>query len=317
MEAERTVRNFTIWEAERGNFPNMAVLAHWYQSCVVPLRTPADALTGEDIMAKGLKFTLIALVAWGFILSMGPTQHSFAENLTVGAAYSLRPAFHEIVPLFEREYGATVQILYGPSQTLRQQIEKGAPIDVFLPAAAIEVQKLEGKGLTLNGGARVFAQTSLVLVTPTTSRATPISFTDMVTDQRIRMALADPKTTSLGEITARSLTRLNSAYKSQFRLMHAEHSEHILQLLHNGEADMGIIYRVDAINNRHVRIVDEHPTGSYVPVSFGLAVVSTCRESSMETAERFVDFITSPRIQKLLLKYGFDAVPSNGIRAGN
>ena len=262
-------------------------------------------------MVRSFKLGLAVAAAWAFTLSIGTTQQVLATDLTIGAAYSLRPAFHEILPMFEREYGATVEVQYGPSQSLRQQIERGAPIDVFLPAAANEVEKLDRKGLTLNGGPKIYAQTSLVLVMSSTSRATPISFSDPAAG-RARMALGDPRTTALGEITARSLTKTNSAYKSRFHVLYAEHSEQIINLIRVGEADAGIIYRVDAVNSGQIRIIDENPTGSSVPVPFGLAVVSTCRETSLNTAEKFVDFMTSPRIQKLLLKYGFDAAPAGG-----
>ena len=47
-----------------------------------------------------------------------------------------------------------------------------------------------------------------------------------------------------------------------------------------------------------------------IPVVFGQAVVSTCRKTSLQAAEQFLNFMMSPRIQKLLLKYGFDAVPT-------
>ena len=95
----------------------------------------------------------------------------WAEPLTVGAPPSLRPAFSEILPMFEREYGAPVHIEYTPSKTLLRQIEKKAPIDVFLSAGKEEVDYLYKKGLTLNGRPRIFAQTSLVLVMSSDSPA--------------------------------------------------------------------------------------------------------------------------------------------------
>ena len=251
----------------------------------------------------------IAGVIAGVVTTEEPAQ---AESLTVGAAYSLRTAFQEIVPMFEREYGATVQVVYGPSQTLRRQIENGAAIDVFLPAAVTEIEKLEKKGLTLNGGARIYAQTSLVLVMSAASRATPISFRDAFPARATRIALGDPKTSALGEITASALIRLDPAYKSRFHLLHAQHSEDIVDLVRTEAADVGIVYRVDAINSRHMRIIDEQPAGAYLPVSFGEAVVWTCRKASLVVAEEFRDFMMSPRIQKLLLKYGFESVPATG-----
>ena len=255
------------------------------------------------------KFSLVVAIVSGLagvVLTGKPVQ---AESLTVGAAYSLKAPFQEILPMFEKEYGATVQVVYGPSQTLRQQIEKGAPIDVFLPEAVEEVENLHKKGLTLNGGPRVYAQTSLVLVMSTASQATSVSFHDVLPNRAIRIALVDPKTSALGEITARVLTKLDPAYRNRSHLLQAQHSDQVMNLVGTGQAEVGIVYRVDAINSGHVRIIDEAPVGRYMPVQFGEAVVWTCREASLGVATKFLDFIMSARIQKLLLKYGFDAVP--------
>ena len=74
---------------------------------------------------------------------------------------------------------------------------------------------------------------------------------------------------------------------------------------------MGIVYRVDAINSGQVSIIDETPAGTDTPVQFGHAVVWTCRKASLTVAEEFLNFIMSPRIRKLLHKYGFiDSVSS-------
>lgn len=259
----------------------------------------------------GIRTVSLAVIVAGGLMGVGVTgERVQAESLTIGAAHSLKPAFQEIVPMFEREYGATVHVLYGPSQTLRRQIEHGTPIDVFLPEAVEEVEKLEKQGLTLNGGLRTYAQTSLVLVMSASSWVTPISFYEGLPNRTTRLALGDPKTSSLGENTVRALTGFAVAHKNSSHLLHAQHSEDIINLVHTGKAEAGIVYRVDAINSGHMRIIDEATVGTYTPVRFGGVVVSTCREESLAVAENFLDFMTSPRIKKLLLKYGFDPVPS-------
>lgn len=258
------------------------------------------------------KFSLAIAVVTGLAAVVATGEPVRSETLTVGAVHSLKAPFQEIVPMFEKEYGATVHVVYGPSQTLRQQIEKGAPIDVFLSGAVEEVEKLQRKGLTLNGGPRIYAQTSLVLVMATASQATSVSFRDVLPNRGVRIALVDPKTSALGEITARALTKLDPAYKNHFHLLNAEHSDDVVNLVGTGKAELGIVYRVDAINSGQVRIIDEAPAGRYTPVQFGQAIVWTCRNASLPIAEEFFNFIMSPRVQKLLLKYGFDSVPSNG-----
>ncbi|MDR4462196.1 MAG: molybdate ABC transporter substrate-binding protein [Nitrospirales bacterium] len=259
-------------------------------------------------MAIALVGSILGVVATGTTVQ--------AEALTIGAAPSLRSALQEIVPMFEKEYGAAVKVVYGPSQTMRKQIEQGAAIDLFLPAAVEEVEKLQHKGLTLNGGPRIYAQTSLVLVMSATSRVMPVAFHEAQPNGATRMVLGNPKTSSLGEITVRALTKFDPAYKSRFKLLQAEHAGDIMNLIHTGKADLGIVYRVDAINNPDVRIIDENPGSTPTPVRLGEAVVWTCRKASLPVAKEFFDYMMSSRIQKLLLKYGFDygfdSVSSNG-----
>ena len=177
--------------------------------------------------------TAMAFVA-GLAGLVGADATVHAEVLTVAAAHSLKGAFQDIVPMFQEEYGVTVQVVYGPSQTLRRQIEQGAPIDVFLPESFEEVRKLQQKGLTINGGPRIFAQTSLVLVMAAASPAASISFREVFPDRTIRIALVDPKTSALGEITAKALTTLNPAYRNRSHLIHAPHSEDVVNLVRAG-----------------------------------------------------------------------------------
>lgn len=261
----------------------------------------------------GIRRVNLGMMAVGGLLGMlAIGDRAQAESLTIGAAHTLKPAFQEIVPMFEREYGASIHVVYGPSQTLRRQIETGHPIDVFLPEAVEEIEKLEKQGLTLNGGLRTYAQTSLVLVMSASSRVTPISFHEGLPNRTTRIALGDAKTSALGANTVHALANLDPAQKNRSSLLYAQHSEEILNLVHTGKAEVGILYRVDAINSGHMRIIDETTAGTYTPVRFGGAVVGTCREESLAVAEEFLDFMMSPRIKKLLLKYGFDPVPSHG-----
>ena len=240
-----------------------------------------------------------------------------AADLTIGAPPSLRPTFSEIIPLFEREYDASVQVVYAPSGTLSRQIENGAPIDVFLAAGTEEVERLHGKGLTLNGRPRVYAQTSVVLVMSTESSGILVSLDDALPNRATRIALGDARISSLGSITAQALTKGHPLYKNRSRLLFAPHSEDIMQMIHSGKADVGLVYRIDAISSTKIRISDESPVGEPLPVQFAHAIVSTCQEDSLSTAEEFSEFLMSARIQKLLLKYGFEPIPAHARRVAS
>lgn len=229
-----------------------------------------------------------------------------ADPLTIGAPPSLRAAFQEILPMFERESGATVKVVYTPSKTLLHQIEQGASIDVFLSAGVDEVQSLFNKGLTLNGHPRLFAQTSLVLVMSADSPATLVSLREALSNHTTRIAVGDPETSYLGEVTVRELTKHYPMYKSRAHLLYAPHSEDILSLIRTGQADVGVVYRANLINTGYVRISDSAPMGTDVPVQFGQAIMSNCRPSVRAVAEQFSYFLMTPRIQSLLVKHGFD-----------
>jgi molybdate transport system substrate-binding protein len=257
-------------------------------------------------MAAIVKCVLTMALIGGIVGLLGTGRPVQAEALTIAASHSLKPAFQEIVPMFEKEYGVTVQALYGPSHTLRHQIEQGAPIDVFLPESVEDIEKLEGKGLTIYGKPRIYAASSLVLVMSAASLATPISFHEALPNRGTRIALVDPKTSAVGAMTARVLHKINPTFKAGSNFVFGEHTEDVVDFVDLGKADAGIVHRVDAIGNGRLRIIDEAPFGKQTSVQFGAAIVSTCREASREAAQEFVDFMMSPRIQMLLLKYGFD-----------
>jgi len=256
-----------------------------------------------------LGIAIMFLGSAGLGTGLGIGAPAYGETLSIGAPHSLRAPFQEIVRLFEQEYGVPVEVQYGPSQTLRRQIEQGAQIDVFLSESLHEVEMLHQKGLTLLGGPRQYAQTSLVVVMSSASPATAVSV-ETPTRGPLRVALIDPKASSLGAIAVKALKQMDLSAHQHARIIPALHTDEVVRLVSGGEADVGVVYRADAINSGEVRIIDEAPAGRSIPVIFGQAVVSTCRRDSLQAAEQFVNFMMSPRIQKLLLKYGFDAMPT-------
>jgi len=257
-----------------------------------------------NVVIHTLKLLTAVVVLLAALL--GIDRPTWAESLTVGAPPTLKAAFNEIVPMFEREYGVPVHVVYTPSKTLLRQVEKGAAIDVFLSAGVEEVEYLYKKGRTVNGRPRVFAQTSLVLVMSAESTATLVSFRDALADHSTRIALGNPETSYLGEVSARELAKLNTTHARRAHLLYASHSEAILDLITTGKADVGLVYRANLINSGDVRISDEIPIGRDVSIQFGQAVVSNCRPSMHSVAEQFSDFLMQHRIQMLFVEHGFD-----------
>jgi molybdate transport system substrate-binding protein len=242
-----------------------------------------------------------------------PSVQAQPENLTIAAANSLREVFRHVLPLFEKQHPETnVRVIYGPSQTLRNQIEQGAPVDIFLPSLFEEIEQLEKKGLTIQGTKRAYAGTALVLITSTTLPAPIASIQDLRTVPVRRIAVGDPKSSSVGKVTAQFLkyNKLDAQLKPQY--VFGEHSRAVLDLVTKGEAEVGIVYRTDALSNVKIRILDTAPVGSHTPVRYGIAAAWTAK--NMSGANEFIEFLLTPRIQTTLQEYGFDRVsPEVGV----
>jgi len=251
---------------------------------------------------------ILAVTTWP-----APPVHAQPETLTITAANSLREALRKVLPIFEAQHPEiNVRIIYGPSQTLRNQIEQGAPVDVFLPSLIEEIDQLEKKGLIIQGTKRAYAGTSLVLIAGTALPAPVGSIRDLETVAVRRIAVGDPKTSSVGKVAAQFLKYSNLEPRLKSQYVFGEHSRAVLDLVAKGEADLGVVYRTDAVSNAKVRVLDTAPIESHTPVRYGVATVWTAKNIS--GAADFIEYLLAPQTQALLQEYGFDRVsPDAGL----
>ena len=252
-------------------------------------------------------FSVVMSALW-----TAPAVFAQPEPLTIAAANSLRDAFRKVLPLFEAQHKEiTVRVVYGPSQTLRKQIEEGAPIDVFLPSLFEEIDQLEKKGLVIQGTKRGYAGTSLVLITGTTLPAPVGSIQDLHTIPVRSIAIGDPKTSSVGKLAIQFIKYAKLEPQLKSKHVFGEHSRAVLDLVAKGEAEIGVVYRTDAAAEKNVRILDIAPAGSHTPIRYGVAAVWTARNIS--GAGDFIEFLLSPSVQAQLKEYGFDPAPSSDV----
>ncbi|NIQ94267.1 MAG: molybdate ABC transporter substrate-binding protein, partial [Desulfuromonadales bacterium] len=78
------------------------------------------------------------------------------------AASSLRESFVEIGQLYEKQTGQTVRFNFAGSQTLRTQIEFGAPADLYAAANPEIIKPLVNKNLV--GQVHFFAGNNLAVL---------------------------------------------------------------------------------------------------------------------------------------------------------
>lgn len=245
--------------------------------------------------ARVFFFTALSI----FALYIQTAAASQPEPLTIGADSSLEVAFKELLPLFEHEYGQPVQVVYGPSKWLRSAIVKGRAIDVLITSTK-ELTLLQQANL-LSNQPQFIAETSLVLVSSEILPTFYSSFREMLDDRHVKIAVADSRFSSLGELTSQLLMMPRSAKRAS--LVYTRDGKDISKFLRLGKADVGIMYRADAIN-RGAHILEE-----FTPAfndRIGAGITTTAKKSLQSVAKAFVDFMSSTRVQLILAKYGYE-----------
>src|SRR5262249_59241512 len=80
-----------------------------------------------------------------------------------GDAAELEGVFREIAQAFEADTGAHVVLSFAASGNLKQQIENGAPFDVFASANVAYVDDLAKQGMILGDTRRIYARGQITL----------------------------------------------------------------------------------------------------------------------------------------------------------
>jgi molybdate transport system substrate-binding protein len=258
--------------------------------------------------SRGLGLRLAMVVPWLVIACSRPAPDTAPRSLAVFAAASLTEAFAEIETDFEAaDPGVDVVVNTAGSQTLRVQIEQGAPADVFASANAEHMQALVTAGLAR--GEVLFAEGELVLVVPPANPAGLRSLEDL--PRAVRIVLGGPEV-PVGKYTRTMLDNAEARYGGGFR---ARVEEHVVSLEPNvrqvltkvelGEADAAVVYRSDVAASRAVTII-EIPPELGVRAQYHAGVVAAAAQPAL--AERFVEHLRSPAGQAVLRHHGFLAI---------
>jgi len=243
---------------------------------------------------------LAAAVLW--VALAGCTRQ--AETLTVSLAASLQNAMQEIAPRYEREHpGLRLVFNFGASGMLAQQIEQGAPADVFLPAAPQPMDKLAARGLILQGTRRDLLRNQIVLVVP--PEGGPRSFQEL---RGVKLlAMGDPGSVPAGDYGRQVLIALGLWDGVKDRLVLAKDVRQVLTYVENGDAGAGIVYATDARESGKVRVAGTAPENSHAPVVYPVAVLRESRH--LEAARAFVAFLASPPARAAFERHGFTVEP--------
>ena len=223
-------------------------------------------------------------------------------TLTLSVAASLTETIGEIEAQY-RQTHASVDFRnnFGGSGTLAREIEQGAPVDVFLSAAAGPMDELQAKGMIEAETRHDLLRNTLVLIAPGDSRLQ--GFAGLTGKAVRQIALGDPGSVPAGQYGKQTLTALNLYDQVKGKIVLAKDVRQVLTYVETGNADAGLVYATDAQGDARVRIVATAPEGTHDAIVYPVAVVGAGRESG--AAQQFVEYLKSPAAAAIFVQHGF------------
>lgn len=235
------------------------------------------------------------------------TVNAASVTLTVSVAASLQVPLEAVRAEFEKAHpGIGIVYNFGSSGSLQQQIVNGAPVDVFISAAAKQMDELEKRGFLLPESRFVLLGNTIVLIAPAGSK-TVAGFEGLTSDAVRTIAIGEPKSVPAGMYAVEILGHLGLYEAVKDKLVFAKDVRQVLVYVESGNADAGIVYGSDASGSQAVRVLAEAPDGSHEDVEYPAAIVKASPHAGQ--GREFLAFLRSAHAVDLFKSAGFVTRP--------
>ena len=246
-----------------------------------------------------------------FILTVILTASSSGQQITIAAAADLRSALDEISSSFQTETAIQVKAVYGSSGNLFQQIQNGAPFDVFFSANSDYPKKLEAGGLSIPGSYYEYGRGHIVLLASSTSVFDLQKGLKVLLEPAIkRIAIADPSHAPYGQAAVAAL-KLQGIYDRVARkIVVAENVAQAASFVTSGAAEIGIVAKSLVVlqSARAQARFAEIPASQYPPIEQACVLLKS--STKQDAARRFLQYVRSRKASKILQRYGFEIPPA-------
>lgn len=223
-----------------------------------------------------------------------------AQTLTVATASSLQVALNEVAEAFQAETGQEVTLVFSSTGQLTQQIENGAPYDIFLAADTAHIDRLQSQNLLLDESISIYAQGHLALVVNRAANLQIVNFSDLRNAEFHNFSIANPEFAPYGVAAQQALESAGWWDALQPKIVYGETVRQATQFVQSGDAEVGIV----ALSLADVDEVDSFPLDDslFEPINHAMGILAS--SPSSELARQFSDFLLSPTGQSILSRYG-------------
>lgn len=249
-------------------------------------------------------------LGFAFLAFASASKLSHAGELQVSAAASLNNAFKDIAQRYQQLNPATkIQLNFGASGALLQQLAKGAPIDVLATADQETMDAATKQELILQGERRNFIRNTLVVVQTKSSRIPLNSLERLMQTDIKRIAIGNPASVPAGRYAMHALTQAKLEATLAPKFINTLNVRQALDYVAREEVEASFVYASDA-----AIMSDKVKVSFMVPLSEDLLYpVAISKElqkdaNKLKEAKSFVQFLLSAEAQAILLKYGFKKI---------
>jgi molybdate transport system substrate-binding protein len=224
---------------------------------------------------------------------------SVSGSITVFAAASLKEAFTTIGQQFEAANpGVKVTFSFAASSALAQQINSGAPADVFASASTNNMQQVVDAGGASNP--TNFVKNVMEVATPPANPANVTSVQDLA-KSTVKVALCQPQV-PCGSTAQKVFTNAGITVKP---VTLEPDVKSVLSKVTLGEVDAGVVYVTDVMaagSSVHgVTIPDDVNASTTYPIA------ALTKAPNASAAAAFVAYVLSPDGQTVLKNAGFES----------
>lgn len=250
----------------------------------------------------------IVLFAIALLACVAPAGAQEKIALKALVAANATGPFNALIADFERKHpGVTIEASYTGTQILEQQLEAGAPCDIFLSADLVHIAKLKSEKLV-----EPFLQVSRlheVIVVPSASTAVG-SLRDLA-KPGVKLVIGVPDV-PIGKYTRRIFAKAGRTYGEDFDrralanvVSFEVNVKAVLQKVVLNEADAGVVYStdVDAEARRAVRVI-EIPKDLNVAGRNYISIATHAEHAAL--ARDFLASALSPVGQATFFRFGYD-----------
>ncbi len=233
-----------------------------------------------------------------------------AQEITVAAAADLQFVMQDVGVRFQSETGKSVKMIYGSSGNFTQQLQNGAPFDMFFSANLDYPKQLDAAGLTEPGTFYQYAIGKIVVWVPNDSKLDLSSGLKALLDPSIKkIAIANPQHAPYGKAAVAALQKENLYDQVKDKFVLGENISQTASFVASGSADVGMIALSLALspNMKDKGRYAEVPGDDYPAIEQACVIIRSSKNK--DVARQFLKFIQSPPIKELFKKYGF-AIPN-------